>query len=432
MVRPAAIVRLAVLMALTALITVRGIVPAMSRLDADFPSYFTAAKIVADGGEVGRLYDTAWFQDQMRRYGVGVPQEGKFAPFPPPTALLLVPLAHAPPLTALRILTVVSALVLVLAAILVSKILSRPLTEAAVFVLLASYPICSTLRFGQPYILVSAASLLGYYAYTRRRPLLAGICFGVFVPLKYFPVLFLAYFGVRREWKVFAGGAAAILAVAAVSVLILGWHVHEVFLSRILGRHLIAQLALQGPFTTSFQSFDTLYRRLFLFDASSNPDPFAVLPGLEPVALAATKLTLFALALATIVRLSRMRGAAARGPSIGILGIAGLLLAPATATYHLVLLWLPLALLADDYRRSGAYLRAALVLGLYALIAFFPYRFTQPFEGRGALTILAYPRLILLLAMFVAACYFAWHPLRAGEEPAPRSRAATLRSRAAQ
>ena len=46
--------------------------------------------------------------------------------------------------------------------------------------------------------------------------------------------------------------------------------------------------------------------------------------------------------------------------------------------------------------------------GAYALIGVFPYRFTAPFEGRGGLSVLAYPRLWLLLAIFIVGVYFSW------------------------
>ena len=53
-------------------------------------------------------------------------------------------------------------------------------------------------------------------------------------------------------------------------------------------------------------------------------------------------------------------------------------------------------------------MRAYFILGVYALIGFFPYRYTIPFEGRGGLTVLAYPRLFLLLTMFIVCVHFIW------------------------
>jgi hypothetical protein len=344
----------------------------------------------------------------MRRYQIGKASEGEFKPFPPPTALLLLPLARLQPLDALRVLTGVSILCLICSIILLAKILSWSLVDSTVLVLLSGYAVLGALRLGQPYILVSLSCILGYYARLKSRPLLAGICFGLFTPIKYLPVVFLVYFAFRKEWKVVLGGAAAILMVTAVSVGILGWKIHEDFLSSVLGNHLIAKLDMQNPFTVSYQSFDSLFRRLFIYDPTLNPQaPFA-LPRLQGIALLITKASILLAAIGTLVKLARRGGDGATGPSIGLLGVVTLLLAPATATYHFVLLWLPVGLLIDYFVRQGALVRAYFILGIYALIGFFPYKYTIPFEGRGGLTVLAYPRLFLLLAMFVACVHFIW------------------------
>jgi hypothetical protein len=417
-------VALLLFVALACVIASRGMVPAMSKIDSDFPNYFTAAKIVADGGNVERLYDDSWFQGQMRRYDIGKPSAGKFSPFPPPTALLLVPLTHLEPLNALRVMTGVSTLCLVFSIVLLARILSWSLVDSAVFVLLSGYAVLGALRFGQPYILVSSSCIVGYYARLKGRPVLAGMCFGLFSPIKYFPVVILIYFAFRREWKLVLGGATAILVVTSVSIGVLGWKIHEDFLSSVLGNHLIANLSMQDPFTASFQSFDTLFRRLFIFDATLNPQPLVALPRLQGIGVLATKASIFLVAIATLIKLARSDIGTATAPSIGLLGILTLLLAPATATYHCVLLWLPVGLLISYFFRQRAPVGAYFILGAYALIGFFPYRFTVQFEGRGGLTMLAYPRLFLLLAIFVACVYSIWNraePAREGwthESPA--------------
>jgi len=415
--RPAALL---LFVALTLVLAARGIVPALSKVDTDFPNYFTAAKIVADGANTDRLYDNGWFQDQMRRYQVGKASEGEFKPFPPPTALLLVPLARLKPLDALRVVTGVSVLCLICSIILLAKILSWSLVDSTVFVLLSGYAVLGALRLGQPYILVSLSCILGYYARLKSRPFLAGMCFGLFTPIKYFPIVILVYFAFRKEWKVVLGGAAAILMVTAVSIGVLGWKIHEDFLSSVLGNHLIAKLDLQDPFTASYQSFDSLFRRLFIFDATLNPRPLWALPRLYSVGLIVTKVSIFLAAIATLVKLARSGAASTTGLSIGILGIFTLLLAPATATYHFVLLWLPVGLVISCFFRESAPLYAYFVLGAYSLIGFFPYGHAHRFEGRGGLTVLAYPRLFLLLAIFMVCVYFIWNRTEPNREARTR------------
>ena len=188
--RPAAVL---LSIALTFVLIVRGVVPATSKIDSDFPNYFTAAKIVADGGNIERLYDNGWFDEQMHRYRTWTGIPGKFSPFPPPTALLLIPLTRLAPLNALRAMTAVNMACLICSIVLLTRILSLSLVESTVLVLLSGSAVLNAFRLGQPYIPVSLSCILGYYAYLKGRPLLAGLCFGLFVPVKYFPVVFLIY-----------------------------------------------------------------------------------------------------------------------------------------------------------------------------------------------------------------------------------------------
>jgi hypothetical protein len=401
------------LIAYTALVFSRGIVPALSRIDTDFPNYFTAAKLVASGGGVDRLYDDSWFRQQVDRYGMG---SGIFSPFPPPTALLLVPLTPFEPLTALRILTAVSVLCLICSTLLLARILSWSAAAAAAFVLASGHAIHTGLRFGQPYILASTLCILGYYLYLQRRPLLAGICCGLFVPIKYFPLIIPACLALRKEWKVLLGSVLAILGVTLASVGILGWKIHETFLLQVVGNHLTGRLGL--PVSATVQSFDTLFGRLFIFDAVENPQPLWAAPRLQILAVVITKAAIVLAAAATLIKLARGGGAGAAAASIGLLGIVALLIAPGTATYHFVLLWLPVGLLSNYLLLERSAWGAYAVLGGYALIGILPYGLTAGFAGRGGLSVLAYPRLFLLLAMFMASIYFIW----SRGEPADRAR----------
>lgn len=392
------LVAFVLLIALLAFECVRGLVPAWSRVDTDFPNYLTAAKIVADGRSTQRLYDDAWFREQMRGYGM----EGlsSFAPFPPPTALVLLPLARLQPLTALRVMTVVNVLCLIAAAVLLAAILTWSIADAAVFVLLSGIAIITCLRFGQLYIVISTCCILGYYAYLRGRPWLAGICFGLFAPIKYFPLIFPACLAARRQWRVVLGTALAILAVALASVAVLGWGIHETFLRSVLGHHLLGHPGQQDPFAAAFQSFDSLSRRLFVRDPMLNPRPWVQAPLVQEISLVVTKAACVLAAAVALTRLARTSKETAVAPSVGILGILVMLIAPATATYHFILLWLPVALLINHFMHQGARRAAYGVLTLYSLIGFFPYKLTYPFEGHGGLTVLAYPRLFLVAAMF--------------------------------
>jgi hypothetical protein len=389
---------LAVLLA--AFTVVRGVVPALSRVDSDFPNYLTAAKLVAEGKAGPAFYDDAWFRDQMARRGMN--PNGKFSPFPPPTALLALPLASLSPLAALRVMTCVSLLALTAAILLLSRILGWSLAHSAVLVLLAGIGVVNGLRFGQPYILMSTLCLLGYYAWQRDRPWLGGVVLGLFVPIKYFPVIHLLGFALARQWRVALAGALSTLAVILGSIAVLGWPLHAAFVTgNVLGNHLVGRLSSQTPFAASYQSFDALLRRLLVPDPAENPQPWIIAPALAAPAVLLVKLTIILITALTVRRLLRAGTVPALAPLLSLLGVATLLVAPATASYHFVLLWLPAGLLLEHLASQRQWAGASVLAGCYALIGFFPYGHTEGFDGHGAWTVLSFPRLWLLLAMFV-------------------------------
>ena len=413
------------LFGLVGLLVLKGVMPALTAITSDFPEYFTSAKSVREGQDAVKLYDGAWFREQTRRYEVGPPENpGEFTPYPPPTALLLMPLTSFKPLTALRIVTALNVVCLICSMLLLSRIFAWRLVDSALFILLSGWALHAGLRFGHPYILISTFCLLGYYLYLERRPWLAGLCLGVFAPIKYYPVIVLAGFALHRQWRVVLGGGIAIGAVALLSIGVLGWKVHQIFLFDVLWNHLSGHIDPGPRFTAVFQSFDTLFERLFILDPERNPHPLLAAPLAATVAIISTKVLLVLAAAAALIKHARGATASAIAPTIGILGVLVLLIAPGTGTYAFVLLWLPVALLIDYFLSEGARVPAYLVLCTYVLIGFIPYGHTYPFEGRGGLTVLAFPRLFLLLAMFVVCIYAVAVARSSGQLAAPSARTA--------
>ena len=378
----------------------RGVLPALRVIDSDFPNYYVAARIVRDGKDPAKLYDDDWFQAKI--YDNGIRQRGKFSPFPPPTALLFLPLTGFSPLAALRVVTLLNLAMLGAAVLLVSWTCGFSAIESAAFVLLSGVGLINCLRLGQLYIGVSVLMLLGIYLLARGREGWGGACLALPVPFKYFPAIFIAYLGIRGRWKVVISSAFVLAGICGASVAILGWPVHAEFLMSVLPNHIQSNLSQQDPFSVAFQSFDSLLRRPFVVDPARNPHPAAdayrIYLVLKPILI----LVLAALAGLGVCRVER-RGGSARNLSISLLGILGLLVAPATATYHFVLLWLPVGLLLSYLRGSGNRLLFALSIGFYAAIGLLPYTLVQSLAGQGLLSLAAYPRLWLMSALFLTA-----------------------------
>ncbi|HEY6924852.1 MAG TPA: glycosyltransferase family 87 protein [Steroidobacteraceae bacterium] len=384
---------------------VSDVMPAFAAISSDFPVYYTSANIVRAGQDAAKLYDAPWFRGQMQHYGVGTQYNNiAFAPYPPPTALLLVPLAGLQPLSALRVLIVLNVLLLGCSTLLLSRIFQWRLVDSALFVLLSGHALHTEMAYAHPYIIISTLCLLGYYLYLQRMPWLAGLCLGLFVPIKYRPLSILAGFGLLRQWRVLLGGGIGTAAVVLLSIVVLGWEVHSIFLSDVVLTHLSGRQspAALAAHSAQAQSFDMMFAQLFILDPLQNPHPWLALePGERELALVATKVLLVLAAVPAMVKLIRGTAATSLAPTIGILAILPLLIAPGSGTYAYVLLWLPVSLLIDYFCSTGARLHGYFIFAIYALIGFIPYGHANQFIGRGGLTVLAYPRLFLLLAMFI-------------------------------
>lgn len=385
------------LVPLVVFLVLKGIVPGFTLIQTDFPNYYTAGNIARNGDNVERLYDDFWFQEQIHKHGMPVP--GKFSPFPPPTAILFIPFSYLPPLAAQQALNVLNIIFLLCAVSILSRLFSATLLESTVFVLLSGWGVANNFRFGQLYIALSITILLGYYLEERKENTLAGISFGLLVPVKYFSVVMVLHSLLHKNWKVVLSALMTTAAIGILSIWILGWHIHAEFLRSVIGEHLQSHLSQQNPFSSNFQSFDSLLRRLFLFDENLNPHPLYS----SSVLFLIFKIVCIGGALvAGLYSLYHLRN---KEPGLqpAILSLLALLIAPATATYHFVLLWLPVGILLQYFWSKNRKNLFRFTFVLYAGIGFLPYGFLRRFDGEGILTVLAYPRLLLLTSLFILA-----------------------------
>src|ERR1051326_675394 len=390
--------RLLMFTLLSSIVLWLGIIPAFRGLNTDFPSYYTASRLVVEGGDLHRLYDDDWFQAQMNSYGIGQP--GKFTPFPPVTALVFVPLAALPPGLALQVWTVVNCILLIFCIILLSKITGKDWLWCSLLYLAGGLALINNFRFGQLYLLLSLLVLAGYILFQRGRPQTSGLLLGIGAALKYFPVAYLPLFALRREWKLIAVFTSTIAALYLLAAAVMGTAVYKHFFSVALTRPLGRQLGgnLQDPFSSTFQSWDSLFRRLFVADSRWNVAPVVDSHAGFYLCKYAVMLTILGLTVAGFRWAQKASGAEAL--QFALITVATLLILPDSATYHFLLLILPVGIVLKASRTRWGW-EQKLLLACFVLIGFIPYGWFRPFDGRGLLTFLAYPRLGLMVVIFL-------------------------------
>lgn len=398
---------------LTVFLLLRGIVPAMEGVGTDFPNYYTSARLLVSGADTRRIYDDDWFQEQIQLNGINQP--GKFSPFPPVTAFVLVPFAFASPLDALRMWTVLNFGLLAYACYVVAQITNRSWYWGALLFLLTGHALANNFRFGQFYLVLTLLVLSGYRKWIQGEATSSGVLLAIGTAVKYFPALFLVEFIVRRERKIIVSFVTTLCVLMILGIAVMGPAVHVQFLRSVLGPHL--QGNIQDPFSPTFQSWNSLFRRLFLYDSIRNPNPFIQASFAYVVCLTLIYGAVVAALMAGMRQASHRFGE--YGPSIqfALIGVAGLLLLPASATYHFLLLVPSVAILLGGKVWN---LPQKILAVLYSCIGFIPFRFFDQFASSGIFTVMAYPRLMLMTGLFTASVAIAWkgpeHPTQLSVE----------------
>lgn len=384
--------------ALSAGVCIWGIAPALERPNTDFTNYYVGARLVVEGKHLEHLYNREWFQERIREYGIE-DQPGTFVPFPPVTALLLVPIAYLEPRDAKIVWTTANVLLISTCVVVLARIVRRPWVQVGILLLLSGLAVVNGLKFGQMYLVLLLLILVGFWAAENGREVLSGIFFGLFVPIKYFPLIFLLYYAWLRRWNIVLAGLVTSGLVFLFGAYLLGWEVHEIFFTQVIFNHLNGNI--QNPFNATFQSWNSLFRRLFVSDSLYNPSPltdwawgFSLLKNGVLIALASITVITARLIDRSNSRQTRLGFAA--------IAIAGLLAAPATATYHFVLLALPAGLVLTELLDQENIGLASLFVLCYATIGFLPIgRIVRSFDHPDLRVFLAYPRLWLLLFVYV-------------------------------
>ena len=358
----------------------------------DLANYWTAAALVAEGADLSRLYDYRWFTEQAARLGWGDQLVG-FPVLTPPSALFVLPLLPLG-LDGGRLAWAVLQVVLALATGLVAARAARlPAWSGLLAVLLAWPALRAHLVQGQLHLPAALALAGGYLAWSRRRDGLAGACWGLAAGLKLFawPLVLLPLLARRPRATLAALGV--LLVGGAVSLGVLGWELHLLWLREILPAS--AAGWFMDPWHPAMQSLAALSHALWLDAPRSAAALWFPSTGLGhglPAALAAL---LPAAAPGCALAWPRLSpGERARLLSLGALApLAG---APFLTSYSLVLL-VPVAVVAlGPTLREGARGRATgmVIAGLLACWAPVPTGWP---EGPAAL--LAVPRAWALLAL---------------------------------
>ena len=360
----------------------KGIYPAMTDVRSDFPNYYVSSKLLLEGKNLSGLYSNTTFNDLIHSYGID--QEGKFAPFPPPTAFIMLPVAGFQPITAKRIWTCINILLLYGVIVLFSKISKLNLQQSASIVLLSGIALYNNFYLGQVYLLVLLMWMFAWIQ-AEKRSGWSGLLLAFGIAIKYFPIVTLPAYLIRKNFKVIVATGISLVGIVILSIIIIGIKPCNDFINSVLFDHLNGKLEGQNPYAFAFQSWNSLALNLFLKEEIINPNPVFDWPNGKLIFKAVVFLALISTLIYTLYKLRNHSDLPSY--SIVFLSLFALAFSPASASYHLLLVLFPIALLIGLQKQNERFI-AFLICSLFVFgfsgivfdfvnskISFLPFRF---------------------------------------------------------
>ena len=384
-----------------------GCFKAISSPAGDFANYYTASRLAITGaiGSV-KLYDHYDFQLHLQQYFHGT--LGSFIPFPPSTVLVMMPFALLPPNAAKVAFLIINVAGILALIRLLHRSTGLSFTLIAVLVLLNGLSLWSDTREGQVYLLLALLIVAALYLEDRNWNITSGILLGLAFPIKYFTALFILYFLFRKNFRLIAGAILGASVVIVAGLLITGMKVNEYYLTTILPQHLAGNI--QDPFSVNFQSFSSLFNRLFVQNESLNAHPLVNSSFLAVWLKSFVSLTCLAILVCAFLMTRNIGDRQKVWYGASLLTLFGLVTSPAAASYHYVLLVIPMVLLVVLSRSNldGTGLeflerRSGLFLAVYVAVNLFPFYWLYRFKPGSLFQLLAYSKLVLLTLFFLFA-----------------------------
>ncbi len=193
----------------------------------DFVSFYAAGKLAVQGSPALAYDEAAHRAAEAKATVAGAPYEYFF--YPPTFLLICAPLARLPYLAAFLLFEATTCTLWLAGA---HRITGGGRT--AFWGLLACGPVWWTLGLGQNGFLSAGLLAAGTLA-LRRRPGLAGVCFGAMCFKPHFGLLIPLALASRRAWRAFSAAAATVIALVGLSAALFGLGCWRAFLRHELG-----------------------------------------------------------------------------------------------------------------------------------------------------------------------------------------------------
>lgn len=252
-------------------IVLYGILPGLFSLEGNFIASFVAGRSFLNGVNPVIFYRFPLFQRLIEQSGFmsGLVSYAGAAP----SSIMADAILALPPAVVGRFLfTALNIAAIFTLVHTTAKISGATIRTAYLIFLSSSFALAVNFQSSEPFILVTLLFVLALYAYSIGRVAACGAILGLafpFSPLTAIPALL---FLLSTRWRVFTYFIVAAVSTLALTYVVVGQSAIVYYFQRILPAYMNGRI--MNPFSESYQTAWSFFRRLFVYNQTLNPHPF--------------------------------------------------------------------------------------------------------------------------------------------------------------
>jgi len=356
-----------------------------------YASYYTSAKLLASGGDMAAVYDSAYFYPKMHEYGFGNVTDPANIPG---GAVMLLPFTMFKPVTAKIMWNICSVLFLLVSIFILLKTFEIKITSSAgyglILITLLFYPAYYNIAYGQAYLFLLLIASLAVYGFKRNNVYLLLVSIALIVFVKGYGLFPLASLLFLKKYKEFALSVLFIILLFAASLPVFGLSAYTEYYSKFYS------LVAYSPFSsnTAYQTFNSLFGHLLSYNSQTNPNALASIP--QFVIYYVLQVIGFSLLAYIILLQNKLKQTAGSVTPLVLFSLSfavNVLFAPGAEDYHSVL-YIPLLFAAASvlWIQIPQYKPGNILFAIILLLTALPLPFRQLQQSEFPVYLFAYPR----------------------------------------
>ncbi len=367
-------------------------IPSLNKVNTDFPNYYVSSNMYLDGKDLKTAYDNVEFNRQLLFYGVN-DQIVSFVPYPPLTALLMLPIARLKPIDAKLAWNIFNLLLLASCIFILGKISGINYLKCGMIFFLSGFALANNFMFGQVYLLVLIFLLLSMYFMQQGKDILSALFIALSIVLKFYTIFFIFLFIFKKRYKLLVYTIVFSILIYIPVIIFTGFDLNLFYFTKIMPR--LGDGWVGAVYAAEYQSFISLLHRWFNYEPMLNPNPFIQ----SALAFYALKYVYIFSILTLAISVIKPDGKNLK-LELSLFCITCLLLLPLNASYQFVVLIPASAILFKYYSEQRKYIIAALMILLMFVMNSHLQIIATNFLKNTSFYIFAYVKLIGLLIFF--------------------------------